>query len=229
MSFKLYCGRILEKIELIVEKINKVILGRAFGLLSITAGILGDIISYLMFPCYSYNFLTMAVSTLCLGSGGIFFNIGNIFSGVFALIFVNSLIIGFNEEDVDIKLKKIALICANISCIAFVILGVFCGSNIIIRYIHGTAAITSWGFGYCYITFSNVLMLKDKKYSNKLAIFGLIITFPLLLLMILFFLHLIPVLTASLIIILPPLEWVNTISVIIWYFSVSTYMIYRRV
>ncbi|MFX0006837.1 MAG: hypothetical protein ACFFAV_08925 [Candidatus Hermodarchaeota archaeon] len=219
----------MEKIELIFEKINKVIPGAVFGLLSITAGIIGDIISYLIFPCYSYNFLTMAVSNLCLGSGGIFFNIGNIFSGVFALVFVNSLIMGFNEEDVDKKIKKIALICANISCIAFVILGVFCGSDIIVKYIHGISAITSWIFGYSYITFCNLLMLKDKKYSSKLSIFGLIITFPLLLLMILFFLHLIPVLKDSLIIILAPLEWVSTISVIIWYFSVSTYMIYKGI
>ncbi|MFW9821218.1 MAG: hypothetical protein ACFFE5_16560 [Candidatus Thorarchaeota archaeon] len=217
----------MEKLEVLIKKVDNIIPGRIFGLLSITAGILGDIISYLMFP--GYNCLTMPVSTLCLGPGGIFFNIGNVFSGIFALIFVNSLIRNFNENFINKKVKKIALICANISCIAFVILGVFCGSNIIIRYIHGTAAITSWCFGYFYITFCNLLMLQDKNFSKNLAIFGLIITFPLLLLMILFFLHLIPLLTAPLIIILPPLEWVNTISVIIWYFSVSTYMIYRGI
>jgi hypothetical protein len=216
----------MEKMDLFINKINNVIPGGVFGLLSITIGILGDIIAYLMFP--GYNFLTMAVSTLCLGPGGIYFNIGNIFSGFFALIFVNSLIRTFNDEDSNFKLKKTANICANISCISFIILGVFCGSNIVVQYLHGTSAITSWIFGYSYITLYNILMIKDNNYSNKLAIFGFFITFPLLLLMIFFFLHLIPILTAPLIIILPPLEWINTISVITWYFSVSSYMIYKK-
>ncbi|MFX1378331.1 MAG: hypothetical protein ACFFA4_04500 [Promethearchaeota archaeon] len=216
----------MEKLDLVIAKINKVIPGRIFGLLSITFGILGDILAFLMFP--EYNFLTMPVSTLCLGSGGIFFNIGNIFSGIFAVIFVNTLIRTFNEKYISIKLKKIALICANISCISFIVLGAFCGSNTIVKYLHGTAAIISWGFGYCYLTLYNILMLKDNKYSIKLAIFGIIITFPLLILMVLFFLHFIPVLNAPLIIILPGLEWINTISVILWYLCVSTYMIYKR-
>ncbi|MFX0142769.1 MAG: hypothetical protein ACFE9C_01730 [Candidatus Hodarchaeota archaeon] len=208
------------------EKLNNLIPGGIFGLFSISVGILGDIIAFSMFP--GYNFLTMAVSALCLGAGGVFFNVGNIFSGIFAFIFVNSLIRTFNNGLISVKLKKIALICANISCISFIVLGVFCGSNIVIQYIHGTAAITSWGFGYCYFTLYNILMLKDFKYSNKLAIFGFIITFPLLLLMVLFFLAYIPVLFAPLIVILPPLEWINTISVILWYFGVSTYMIYKK-
>ena len=216
----------MEKLDLFIKKLNTVIPGRIFGLLSITSGILGDIISYVMFP--GYNFLKMAVSALCLGPGGIFFNIGNIFSGVFALIFVNYLIRTFNDEQINDRLKKSATICANISCISFIILGVFCGSNIIVQYLHGTAAITSWGSGLCYITLYNILMLKDSKYSSKLAIFGFIVSFPLILLMVFFFLHLIPILR-FLIIILPTLEWINTISVILWYFFVSTYMIYKRI
>ena len=154
--------------------------------------------------------------------------IGNIFSGVFALIFVNYLIRTFNDEQINDRLKKSATICANISCISFIILGVFCGSNIIVQYLHGTAAITCWGSGFCYITLYNILMLKDSKYSSKLAIFGFIVSFPLILLMVFFFLHLIPILR-FLIIILPTLEWINTISVILWYFFVSTYMIYKRI
>jgi len=218
--------RIMEKIDLFFEKLNNIIPGRIFGLLSITIGILGDIIAYLMFP--GYNLLKMAVSDLCLGPGGIFFNIGNTFSGIFALIFVNTLIRTFNKEYINIKLRKIGIICANISCISFIFLGLFCGSNIIIQYIHGTAAIISWTFGYSYLTFYNILMLKDNNYSNKLALFGFIITIPLVLLMAFFFLSYIPVLRDFLLDMLAPLEWFNTISIIIWYFSVSTYMIFKK-
>ena len=69
-----------------------------------------------------------------------------ILSGIFALIFVNSLGRTFNEEKISKKLKRNAIICANISCICFILLGVFCGPSLIISYIHGTSAITSWGF-----------------------------------------------------------------------------------
>lgn len=216
----------MEKLDIFIKKLNTIIPGRIFGLLSITVGVLGDIIAYLMFP--GYNFLTMAVSTLCLGPGGVFFNIGNIFSGIFALIFVNSLIRTFNEEQINTKLKKIAIVCANISCISFIVLGVFCGSNIVIQYLHGTAALTSWGFGVCYITFYSILILKDPKYSKNLAFFGFIVSFILALLIIFFFLYLIPFLR-FLVIILPTLEWINTISVILWYFLISTYMIYKKI
>lgn len=216
------------KLNIFLEKLNNIIPVSLFGLFSITAGILGDIIAFIMFPAQNYNFMSMAVSTLCLGSGGIFFNIGNIISGVFALIFVNYLIRTFSEEQISKKLKRYAIILANISCISFIILGVFCGSNIVIQYLHGTAAITSWLSGFSYITFYNVFMLKDHNYSKIIAIFGLIVSFPLLLLMILFFLHLMPIFR-FLIIVLPTLEWINTISIILWYFSVSTYMTYKGI
>ncbi|MFW9973220.1 MAG: DUF998 domain-containing protein [Candidatus Odinarchaeota archaeon] len=216
----------MEKWDLFFEKLNTIIPGRIFGLLSITIGILGDIIAYFMYP--GYNLFRMAVSDLCLGPGGIFFNIGNVFSGIFALIFVNTLIRTFKEINISMKLKKITIICANISCLSFVTLGLFCGSNIIIRYIHGTAAIMSWTFGYAYLTFFNILMAKANKYSNTLAIFGFIITLPLILLIAFFLLSFIPVLKDFLIVILAPLEWINTISIIIWYFCVSTYMINKK-
>lgn len=216
----------MNKLDNLLEKLNKVIPGRLFGLFSITAGILGDIVAFIMYP--DYNFMRMTVSALCVGPGGIFFNIGNIFSGIFALLFVNFLIRTFDEEQIIKKLKKTAIICANISCTCFIILGIFCGTNSIVAQIHGISAITSWGFGFCYITFYNVLILKDPKYTKNLAFFGFIVSVILGLLMILFFLHLLPVLR-FLIVILPPLEWINTILVILWYFSVSTYMIYKKI
>jgi len=216
----------MEKLDNFLEKLNKVIPGRLFGLFSITAGILGDIIAIIMYP--GYNFLRMTVSALCEGPGGVFFNIGNIISGIFALLFVNSLVRTFDEEQINSKLKKTAIICANISCTCFIILGIFCSTNSIVVQIHGISAITSWGFGFCYITFYNILILKDPKYTKNLAFFGLIVSFILGLLMVFFFLHLLPVLR-FLIVILPTLEWISTILVILWYLIISTYMIYKKI
>jgi hypothetical protein len=216
----------MEKVDIYIQKLNNVIPGRVFGLFSITAGILGDIIALSMFP--EYNFMRNAVSALCLGPGGIFFNIGNIFSGFFALIFVNYLGRIFNEKEIDIKLKAGALVCANISCICFIILGIFCGSNIVIQYLHGISALISWVFGFLYITLYNILIIKDSSFSNSLGYFGFIVSFFLGLLLVLFFLHLFPMLR-PIIVLLPPIEWTNTLSVILWYFIVSSYMIYKKI
>ncbi|MFX1420058.1 MAG: hypothetical protein ACFE9N_14165 [Promethearchaeota archaeon] len=217
-----------KKIDTYLEKIDNIIPGRYFGIISVSFGILGDIISYLLFPYTNYNFLHQAVSALCLGSGGIFFNIGNIFSGLFALIFVNLLARTFEDKQSTRRLKSNAIIFANISCIFFIILGLFCGSNIIIAYIHGTAALTSWGFGFLYITFYNILILKDIKYSKKIGYAGFIVSFFLMLLMIFFFLHLFPFFRFFMNI-LPFLEWLNTFAIISWYFMIPIYMAYKKI
>lgn len=133
----------MEIMDIFIEKLDKIIPVRLFGLFSVIAGILGDIIALLMYPLMKYDFMRNAVSALCLGPGGIFFNVGNILSGLFALIFVNYLGRTFNEEQINKKLKRASIICANISCTSFIFLGIFCGSNLIIAYIHGTAAIIS--------------------------------------------------------------------------------------
>lgn len=218
----------MEIMDIFIEKLNKIIPGRLFGLFSITAGILGDIIALLMYPLMKYDFMRNAVSSLCEGPGGIFFNVGNIFSGVFALIFVNYLGRTFNEEQINKNLIRISIICANISCTSFIILGIFCSSNLIIAYIHGISALISWGFGLCYITFYNVLILKDPNYSNLLAHFGFLVSFSLALLMIFFFLHLFPVFR-FLLIVLPLLEWINTFTIILWYLIIPIYMIHKKI
>jgi hypothetical protein len=216
-------------IDKYIERIEKILPTPYLGILSVSIGILGDIISYVLFPFSEYDFLKQAVSALCLGSGGIFFNICNILSGIFAFLFVNALARTFDDTNISNQLKKTALICANISCICFIILGAFCGSNLIIAYIHGTAALTSWGFGLLYITLYNTLIIKDSKYSKKIGYFGYIVSFLLALLLILFILHLFPIWNREILIILPFLEWLNTFGVIFWYYMVSFYIIYKKI
>ncbi len=218
----------MRRITIHFEKLVKIIPSKYFGILSVTFGVLGDIIAYLLFPCSQYSLLKQPVSTLCLGNGGIFFNFGNIFSGVCALIFVNSFSRIFDEEQVSGNIKRNAIITANISCTCFIILGIFCGSNIIIAYIHGIAALSSWGFGFFYFTCFNILMFQDSKFSKNIALVGFIVPIFLGLLMIIFFLHLIPIFR-FLVVILPFLEWMNTFVVIFWYYLIPFYMIYKKI
>ena len=216
----------MEKLNNIIEKLSQKISVGIYGILSITFGIIGDLIAYLMYP--EYNFMRKAVSSLCKGPGGLFFQIGTVLSGLFALPFVIFLGKTFNDEEINGNLRKYAKITGIISCVSFIILGVFCGSNVIIAYIHGINAVISWISGLFYITLFNVLFLKSSKYLKFVAYFGFIVTLTLTLLMVTFILHLLPDLR-FLMIILPSLEWLNTIALIFWYLLVSTYIIHNRI
>ncbi|MFW9936776.1 MAG: hypothetical protein ACFFD5_03960, partial [Candidatus Thorarchaeota archaeon] len=69
------------------ESLNKVfdiIPGAIFGILSVIVGLLGDFLALLFFPEYN---LTLMISKLGIGPGGIFFNVGTILSGFFAFLF----------------------------------------------------------------------------------------------------------------------------------------------
>ncbi|MFX1343599.1 MAG: DUF998 domain-containing protein [Promethearchaeota archaeon] len=197
-----------------------------YGLLSITFGIIGDLLAYIFYP--GYNFIEKAVSSLCKGPGGLFFQIGSVISGIFAIPFVIYLNDSFNPDYIEENLKKKAIIVALISCTCLIILGVFCGSNPIIALIHGIFAFTSWIFGLLYITFFNIFMLRDPKYIKSLSLFGFCVTFLLTLFLVLFFSSFVPSLR-FLVIILPSIEWINTIAIIVWYFIVSLYTLIKKV
>ncbi|MFX1326974.1 MAG: hypothetical protein ACFE91_02365 [Promethearchaeota archaeon] len=214
------------KLKVSSDKILQKISCGVFGILSITFGFFGDLTAYLLYP--GYDFRRRAVSSLCLGPGGLFFQSGTVISGIFALLFLISLEGTFNEEKISVNLRRNAKYTAIISCISFILLGFFCGSNPIIAYVHGINAVISWIFGLAYITLFNNLFLKSSRYSKFLGYFGFFASFTLSLLMFIFFLHLFPTLR-FLVIILPSLEWVNTLMLILWYLVVSSYIIKKKI
>jgi hypothetical protein len=71
-------------------------------------------------------------------------------------------------------------------------------------------------------------MFQDSKFSKNIALVGFIVPIFLGLLMIVFFLHLIPIFR-FLVVILPFLEWMNTFVVIFWYYLIPFYMIYKKI
>ena len=200
-------------------------LGGFYGLLSTSFGIIGDVIAFLLYP--GYDFTKNAVSTLCKGPGGIYFQLGTVISGFFAVLFVISFSKVFNEDEVNAKLISATVIIALISCISFIGLGAFCGSNPVVALIHGSFAVVSWISGLLYITLFNVMMLKDSSFPKTLAYVGFWASLVLSSLIILFLLYYIPGLQFILII-LSSLEWFNTFSLIGWYLIVSIYFIYKK-
>ncbi|MFX1573927.1 MAG: hypothetical protein ACFFB0_14365 [Promethearchaeota archaeon] len=210
----------------IVRKSSQHISFGTYGLLSMLFGGLGDLIAYLLYP--GYDFRRRAVSSLCLGPGWLFFQVGTVLSGLFALLFLINLEKTFNDKEINERLRKYAKFSGTISCMSFIILGVFCGSNVIIAYIHGINAVISWITGLGYITLFNILFLKSPKYSKFVAYGGFIVTLTMSLLLITFLLSLSSTFR-FLIKILAELEWLNTIALIFWYFLVSTYIIYKAI
>lgn len=209
-----------------VTKILDSVSTGVYGLLSITFGLTGDIIAFLLFP--GYNFTKKAVSYLCKGPGGLYFQVGSIFSGIFAILFVIALGRTFDREIINDKFRKFTIYIALISCISLVILGAFCGSNPTVALIHGIFAFISWFCGMIYIFFFSVLIMNDPKFTKQLANLGFIVSFLLFVLLIIFILHFFKA-THFLVIILPSVEWIDTFAIILWYIVISTYVIYNKI
>ena len=216
----------MRQIKKSFDKVVNPLFGGIFGILSITSAIIGDIIAFILFP--GYNLTKKAVSYLCRGPGGIFFQVGAVLSGLFAILFLLSLANSLYRNSSNERLIETSIIVSIVSCICLIFLGIFCGSNPIIALLHGIFAFISWFSGLLYVTLLNILILKDSRYSNFLAYIGFFLSWSLGLLLVIFLLHF-HTPFHILVLILPSLEWFNTILIMVWYFIVSIYMIYRKI
>ena len=216
----------MEDLKTIRDKFQRAKLGGIFGILSISFGLMGDVVALILFP--GYDFLRRSVSFLCKGPGGLYFQFGTVLSGVFAIFFVLYVIRTFDEESGNSIIKKWALAFAIISCVSFISLGAFCGSDPTTALIHGVSAVISWLSGICYLTLFNIFIFRDPKYSKFLAYIGFCVSISLSLMVLMFFLYYIPGLQ-NIVIILPLWEWVDTFALIIWYFVVSTYLLIKKI
>jgi len=216
----------MKKLNSRLDTFQNAISGGVWGNLSITAGILGDIIALILFP--GYDFMKRPVSSLCKGPGGIFFQLGIILSGLFAVFFVLYVVRTFDDTNISKNIKKWALSFALISCVSFINLGVFCGSNPIVSLIHGASAVVSWISAICYIGIFSFLMMKDSKYSKLPAYIGFSVSSSLSLMILLFILYYIPGIQ-GVVNFLPLLEWYNTFALTFWYFVASTYILVKKI
>ncbi|KKK42809.1 hypothetical protein LCGC14_0493160 [marine sediment metagenome] len=215
----------MEKSHNLLGNFQQFVSGGVYGILSVVFGMLGDLIAYLMYP--GYNFTNNPVSSLCNGPGGMFFQVGTVLSGIFAILFVLYFIGSVPAQNAE-KLRKIALLTALISCISFISLGVFCGREPTIALIHGVSAVISWISGICYITLFNIFMLRNSKYSKLLVYFGFGVSLTLSTMVLMFFLYYFLGLHIV-IIILPLLEWIDTFILAIWYLIISIFLILKKI
>lgn len=214
----------MEKINFFTNKCLDHIPGFIFGLIAIIIGLTGDFLAISLYPGYSIT--KDMVSTLGVGPGAIYFNLGTFYSGLLAIPFyidLGRLLRGENENSSD-KLIRTAIICAIISCVSLALVGVFPAIQNITAVIvlHYFTALTSWLTGVMYCVIFSVLMLRTSTFPKILGYLGFI---PGVLIM--FYLVLITIPPASTI--TPIVEWSIVFAIISYIGINSLYMIYRKI
>jgi hypothetical membrane protein len=203
----------MEQGKNIFDKILNKVPGGYFGIISVVIRIFCDMTALLLFP--KYNFFENMISELGVGKGGIFFNLGLILSGIICVPFYIELGRSLKSDYIKEKSVKTGLMFFYISDIAYMLVGVFPSikENYIIFYIHGTLALISWLTGVVYLSIFGRLMMKNDKYANFTAYLTFILAVCVLI-------------AASTW--MPITEWLMTITFIIWVFTISSYMINKK-
>ncbi|MBY9014504.1 MAG: hypothetical protein KGD68_02310 [Candidatus Lokiarchaeota archaeon] len=202
----------MEKLKTYILNTYNLVPAPIYGLLSAVVGLSGDIIAILLFQEYNLNYM---ISALGAGPGALYFNIGTILSGIFALLFYLHMVKVIGKENADPKLEKVGRFFAINSCIFFSLVGVFPSSRIMIIFVlHGTFALISWLSAIIYLSIFSKLIFKNKvipKFFGYLALItvGTIIVFLLTW--------------------IPLIEWIMAILVTLWITLPSIYMLYRKI
>lgn len=212
----------MERLNLYINKFLDYFPGFIFGISAIIVGLAGDFIAMALFP--GYSILKNMVSTLGIGPGAIFFNLGIIFSGLIAIPFYIDLgRFVRNDENNYQTLRKTAITCAMISCVTMALVGIFPAiQNVsIIIILHYLTALTSWLTGMIYCTIFSFLMLKNPVFPKILAYIGFLPGGTILFLLIL-------VVIPSATTLIPIVEWCMVFTIISYIAINSIYMIYKR-
>jgi len=202
----------MEKLKTHILNIYNLVPAPIYGLLSAVVGLSGDIIAILLFQEYNLNHM---ISALGAGPGAIYFNIGTILSGIFALLFYLYMIKVIGKETNDPKLQKVGRFFAINSCIFFSLVGVFpTSTNMIIFVLHGTFALISWLSAIIYLSIFSFLIFKNKVIPKFFGYLALI--------------------TASIIILflltwIPIIEWIMALEITVWITLPSVYLLYRKI
>jgi hypothetical membrane protein len=202
----------MENLKTFILNTYNLIPAPIYGLLSAILGIGGDIIGLVLFPGYNFNYM---ISALGAGPGAIYFNIGTILSGIFALLFYLYMIKAIGKENNDPKLQRAGRFFAINSCIFFSLVGVFpTSTNMTLFFLHGTFALISWLSAIVYLSIFSSLIFKNKVIPKFFGYLTLITVGTI----IVFLLTWIPI-----------IEWIMALGITVWITLSSVYMLYRKI
>jgi len=203
----------MEKLKINILQILNFIPRPFYGLLSAIVGIAGDIIAILLFPNFDLKYM---ISDLGTGPGAIFFNIGTILSGVFALMTYLRIVEILENENINHpRVLRIGKVFAINSCVFFALIGVFPSvrSNILLFAVHGAVALISLVSGIIYLSSFSYLFFKSEQFSGLVGYLPLITVSCIV--PFLFSWH-------------PITEWIMTFGITIWIILISIYMLYHK-
>ena len=202
----------MEKLKTHILNAYNLIPAPIYGLLSAVIGLGGDIIAIALSPSYNFNRM---ISALGAGPGAIYFNIGTILSGIFALLFYLYLIKVIGKETNDPKLQKVGRFFAINSCIFFSLVGVFpTSTNMILLGLHGTFALISLLSAIIYLSIFSYFIFKNKSIPEFFGYLALVTAGAIFV----FLLTWIPI-----------IEWIMALGITVWITLPSVYMLYRKI
>ncbi|MFX1498756.1 MAG: DUF998 domain-containing protein, partial [Promethearchaeota archaeon] len=174
---------------------------------------LGNLIAFFSFP--GYSMLKYNISHLALSPGGIYFNIGFILSGLFAIPFNISLGKAVNGESVNNNIKKIVLRISIIDCVSLSLIGVFPAypENLVILTIHGLLALIFFVCTSITFLLYGYIFLRSVKFLKVHAYLSFIVT---------------GVLFIYIALRLSILEWTSFFGIMIAVFFTSIFLIYKK-
>lgn len=206
--------QIMEDLKFYFNKLLKTQIGPICGLLSVIIGLTSDLVALSFFSGFDLNNM---ISWL----GGeyspcaLLFNLGIVFSGIFAFplfLHINRIL---KEENISKKLREAAIVIALISCIFFTLVGVFPSLiyNLLYSLLHGIFFLISMIGGIIYLLFYSVLFLKSTSFNRFQSYLG----FGVILIFAIFLFTWIPI-----------IEWLMTFAIITWMTIISIYLLYKR-
>jgi hypothetical protein len=185
-----------------------------FGFLSVIVGLIGDLLASLLFPEFN---LTYMISALGVGPGGIFFNLGLLISGLFALLFYLYLIraIKMNDWVEHKKLLQITKFSSINSCVFFCFIGIFPAikGNSLMTLLHGLSAGISCLIAIIYLTSFGVLFLKSINFLKFHSYLSFVTVIPFVLFLFTW---------------TPLTEWIMTFAILIWITLIASYTVIRK-
>jgi len=182
-----------------------------YGLFSFGISIFTHLLGVLLYP--NYDITKMAISFLGDGYGGTIYRLGLILAGVIGIPFCVYMGKSFNNDNSIEPIRKIALIGSIIYCISLIFIGCFWRGNYVVSFIHGLFAFLCWVDGLIFISLFSVLMLKDERFPKSIAYFGFIVAGT-------FLLHLSILSSIT--------QWIMTLSIMLWAWIISSYMLYKH-
>ena len=212
----------MERINLYGNKFLDFTPGFIFGIIAIIIGITGDLLAMSLSPGYSIT--KDMVSTLGVGQGAIYFNLGTFYSGLIAIPFYLDLGRFLSEKKDNIKLIRPAIIFAVISCVSLALVGIFPAiqNDALVILFHYFSALISWFTGMIYCVLFSLIMLRNSSFPKLLAYYGFIpgslIIFYLIIIIIPLFNTIVPI-----------IEWSIVFAIISFIALHSSYMIYEKI